>query len=304
MKNITPQEAWSGVKPSVEHLRVWGCMACVHIPEAKRGKLDDKSFPCILLGVSDESKGYHFFDPKTKRIVVSKDVVFEEQKSWDWGPNYKEQIEAELVWGDDGFSSDESEGEYRDEVVGDRLQEDMEFNNGDDNDGNNMRGSEAESSQENVIEGRVRRTPTWMEGFVSGEGLSEEEAEAYMLGDMIRDYLTLFEEAVTHEKWRKAMDSEISSIEKNQTWELMDVPTGAKTIGMEWIFKTKLNELGEVDKYKVRLAAKGYSQQHGIDYSEVFAPVARMDTIRMIVALAACRTSFSWMSNLHSYMEN
>ena len=162
MKNITPQEAWSGVKPSVEHLRVWGCMACVHIPEAKRGKLDDKSFPCILLGVSDESKGYHFFDPKTKRIVVSKDVVFEEQKSWDWGPNYKEQIEAELVWGDDGFSSDESEGEYRDEVVGDRLQEDMEFNNGDDNDGNNMRGSEAESSQENVIEGRVRRTPTWM----------------------------------------------------------------------------------------------------------------------------------------------
>ena len=69
----------------------------MHIPESKRGKLDDKIFPCILLGMSDESKGYRLFDPKTKRIVVSKDVMFEEEKSWNWGPNYKEQIEAELV---------------------------------------------------------------------------------------------------------------------------------------------------------------------------------------------------------------
>jgi len=58
VKNITPQEAWSGVKPSVQHFRVWGCIAHVHIPEVKRGKLDDKSFPCIMLGVSDELKGY------------------------------------------------------------------------------------------------------------------------------------------------------------------------------------------------------------------------------------------------------
>ncbi|RDY03402.1 putative mitochondrial protein, partial [Mucuna pruriens] len=92
------------------------------------------------------------------------------------------------------------------------------------------------------------------------------------------------------------MDSEINSIEKNQTWELMDLPTGTKTIGFKWIYKTKLNELGEVDKYKARLVAKGYSQQHGIDFSEVFAPVARMDTVRLIVALAGgifvCRQKY------------
>ena len=83
VRNITPQEAWSGIKPSVKHLRVWGCLAHVHIPETKRGKHDDKSFPCILLVVSDESKGYRLFNPKTKGIVVSKDVIFEEEKSWD-----------------------------------------------------------------------------------------------------------------------------------------------------------------------------------------------------------------------------
>lgn len=84
VKNITPQEAWSGVKPSVDHFRVWGCVAHVHVPKEKRGKLDDRSFACVFLGVSDESKGYRLFDPKTKRVVVSKDVVFEEEKSWDW----------------------------------------------------------------------------------------------------------------------------------------------------------------------------------------------------------------------------
>ena len=129
-----------------------------------------------------------------------------------------------------------------------------------------------------------------MREFVSGEGVSEEEeAEAYAVQDVVGDDPTQFEEAVKHEKWRKAMDSEINSIEKNQTWELMDLPSGAKTIGVRWIFKTNLNELGEIDKYKARLVAKGYSQQHGIDFTEVFAPVARMDTVRMIVALVACK---------------
>ena len=238
VKNVTPQEAWSGVKPSVEHLQVWGCVAHVHIPEAKRGKLDDKSFPCILLGMSDESKGYRLFDPKTKRIVVSKDVMFEEEKSWNWGPNYKEQIEAELVWGDDDFSSDESEGEHRDEGNSDRFVEDMEFDSEGENDGNNARGSEARneagSSQENVIQGRERRQPAWMREFVSGEGLSEEEeAEAYAVQDVVGDDPTQFEEAVKHEKWRKAMDSEINSIEKNQTWELMDLLVEQKQLELD-----------------------------------------------------------------------
>lgn len=275
VKKITPQEAWSGVKPSVQHLRVWGCIAHVHIPDAKRGKLDDKSFPCIMLGVSDESKGYRLFDPKTKRVVVSKDVIFEEEKSWDWGPNYKEQIDADFVWSNDDLSSDESEGSHRVETDGD--------SDDDNNDNEEM------SPHENVTQGRERRTPVWMEDYVSGDELSEEEAETYMVQDDIGDDPIMFEEAVKHDKWRKAMDCEIKSIEKNQTWELSDLPTGAKTIGVKWIFKTKLNEKGEVNKYKARLVAKGYSQQHGIDFTEVFAPVARMDTVRMIVALAACR---------------
>ncbi|PNX60516.1 copia-type polyprotein, partial [Trifolium pratense] len=87
------------------------------------------------------------------------------------------------------------------------------------------------------------------------------------------------------------MNQEMQSIEKNQTWELTSLPDGANVIGVKWIFKTKHNEKGEIDKHKARLVAKGYNQKHGIDYDEVFAPVARWDTIRSILAIA---TRESW----------
>jgi hypothetical protein len=67
---------WSGVKPSVEHFCVFECLAHAHVPNVKRGKLDDKSFPYVLLGVSEESKGYRLFDPIAKKIIVRKDVIF------------------------------------------------------------------------------------------------------------------------------------------------------------------------------------------------------------------------------------
>ena len=65
------------------------------------------------------------------------------------------------------------------------------------------------------------------------------------------------------------------------------LPAGGKVVGVKWIFKTKLNENGEVDKHKALLVAKGYTQQNGIDYAEVFAPVARLDTIRLVISVAA-----------------
>jgi len=75
--------------------------------------------------------------------------------------------------------------------------------------------------------------------------------------------------------------------EKNKTWELTDLPTGVKPNGVKWIFKTKLKENGEIDKFKARLVAKGYAQQYRVNYTEVFAPIAKMYTIRIILSTAA-----------------
>ena len=100
---------------------------------------------------------------------------------------------------------------------------------------------------------------------------------------------SVYEEAVKKIDWRMAMNSEIESIEKNKMWTLTELPTGTKKIGVKWVYKTKYDENGKIEKYKARLVAKGYSKKYGVDYTEVFAPVARMDTVRMIIALAAHR---------------
>ena len=100
---------------------------------------------------------------------------------------------------------------------------------------------------------------------------------------------TSYVEAAGDPEWVKAMDSEIQSIEKNKTWTLTKLPTGHKPIGLKWVFKIKKNADGEVIKHKARLVAKGYVQKHGIDFEEVFAPVARLDTVKLILAMAANR---------------
>ena len=96
-----------------------------------------------------------------------------------------------------------------------------------------------------------------------------------------------FEEAVVDEKWKKAMDEKIAAIERNNTWELSELPQGAWTIGVKWVFKKKMNAQGEIKRYKARLVAKGYRQREGVDYAKVFAPVTRMDTVRLLISVAA-----------------
>ena len=83
------------------------------------------------------------------------------------------------------------------------------------------------------------------------------------------------------------MDAEIEEINRNDTWEMTELPENGKIIEVKWVYKIKFNENGEIDKHKARLVVKGYSHQQGVDYTEVFSHVARMETIRFVVALAA-----------------
>lgn len=96
-----------------------------------------------------------------------------------------------------------------------------------------------------------------------------------------------FEEAVKCGRWRNAMHLEIQSIEKNETQELTNLPAGGNKIGVKWMYKTKLNENKEVDKYKAHLVAKMYTQQHIMVYNEVFVPITRSDTIWLVFTPAA-----------------
>lgn len=98
---------------------------------------------------------------------------------------------------------------------------------------------------------------------------------------------TNYKEAAVHQDWIDAMDKEMQSILKNETWELVKLSTGKKPIGLKWVYKLKRNSDGEVVKHKARLVGKGYVQKQDIDFEEVFAPVARLDTVRLLMAYAA-----------------
>jgi hypothetical protein len=74
VKNMTPQEAWSGYKPSVAHLQIFWCVAYAQVPEVKRRKLDDRGEKFIFVGYSEESKAYKLYNPLTNKVVVSRDV--------------------------------------------------------------------------------------------------------------------------------------------------------------------------------------------------------------------------------------
>jgi hypothetical protein len=113
----------------------------------------------------------------------------------------------------------------------------------------------------------------------------EEEEET--LGLITTEEPASLEAALSNPAWRSAMEAELKSIEANATWSPSSLPKGHRAIDMKWVFKVKQDPSGAVVKHKVRLVAKGYAQWQGVDFDEVFAPVARMETVRLLLALAA-----------------
>ncbi|GJR14404.1 ribonuclease H-like domain, reverse transcriptase, RNA-dependent DNA polymerase [Tanacetum coccineum] len=110
-----------------------------------------------------------------------------------------------------------------------------------------------------------------------------ENTEELLLAEETKNY----KKQTSDQKWIEAMKVELDSINRNNTWKLTTLPKGHKAIGLKWVFKTKRDANGNIIKHKARLVAKGYIQEHGIDFEEVFAPVARMETIRLLLAIAA-----------------
>nr|GEX30619.1 ribonuclease H-like domain, reverse transcriptase, RNA-dependent DNA polymerase [Tanacetum cinerariifolium] len=119
--------------------------------------------------------------------------------------------------------------------------------------------------------------------FLTLDDLYENTEELLLAEDEPKNY----KKASSDQKWIEAMKFELYFINRNNTWELTTLPKGHKAIGLKWVFKTKKDANGTIIKHKARLVAKGYIQEHGIDFEEVVSPVTRMETIQLLLDIAA-----------------
>ena len=99
-------------------------------------------------------------------------------------------------------------------------------------------------------------------------------------------------EALNHPGWKNAMLEEIRALEDNHTWKLVDLPQGKKVVGCKWVFTVKVNTNGSMARLKAKLVAKGYAQTYGVDYSDTFSPIAKLNSVRLFISIT---TSQQWM---------
>jgi hypothetical protein len=276
VKNSTPYEAWFCRKPTLSHLKIFGSTCYVHIPSKLRQKLDGKSVKCIFIGYSDESKAYRCYDPLTEKLYVSRDVIFDEG-----GVYFKDESKGNLVtpYIENLIPDDNDSSKYPSTMT--------------------ISGSSTRGSPSLVPSSPSTSSPvdTQAESPTSPPRKTRSLKEIYETSRYANDHFAFvssanvepvnFKEACLAEPWLKAMEDEMSQIQKNDTWELVELPHGRSSIGVKWIYKLKLKIDGSILKHKARLVAKGYVQQEGIDYEETFAPVARMETVRIFLSIAS-----------------
>lgn len=98
---------------------------------------------------------------------------------------------------------------------------------------------------------------------------------------------TSIHEALKIPKWKVAVMEEMQALKKNDTWEIVELPKGKYPVGCKWVFTIKYKSYVDIERYKARLVAKGVTQTFSVDYNETFAPVAKLNTIRVLLSLAA-----------------
>ena len=243
----TPQEAWSGQKPTVSHLKVFCSVSYAQVPNQQITKLEDKSKRYIFIGYDEKTKGYKLLDPISRMVMVSRDVRVNEANEWDLNNSTEVNIEVgePSVVAPTSISTNSEISDEEDEPRQSKM-------------------------------GSLR-------------DLYDSTNEVHLVCLLADAENISFEEAMRDKKWQTAMDKEIEAIHRNNTWELTELLEGSQPIGVMRVFKAQL-------------VAKGYKQKGRIDYDEVFAPVARMKTIQLLIFEAAQLNGgiFKWMSSWHS----
>ena len=248
----TPYKLWTGTRPSLSFLKIWGCEAYVKCQASD--KLASKSDKCLFVGYPKETKGYYFYIPSENKVFVARNGVFFLEREFICKRVSGSKISLEEV------QEPQVSTEPSMEILQD-LQPVVESTS---------------SAQGPRRSSRIHHEPKRY-GFLVTDDKTIELVD--------QDEPTTYNEAMMSpdsEKLPQAMKSEMKSMYDNQAWNLVDPPKGAKAIGCKWVHKIKHDMT-----FKSRLVAKGFKQTHGINYDETFSPVIMLKSIRILLAITA-----------------
>ncbi|RVX02371.1 Retrovirus-related Pol polyprotein from transposon TNT 1-94 [Vitis vinifera] len=287
-----PFEFLKGWKPSLRHMRVWGCSSEVRIYNPQEKKLDPRTISGYFIGYAEKSKGYRFYCPShSTRIVESRNAKF---------------LEYDLVSGSDQFRnivSDIDHTESQPSTSSDRLfivhntpqvqtgvertinevQPIIEVPQVVDNIPVDQVDQELPNTSEQQVEphtssedigATLRRSARTKRLAIPSDYVVYLQESDYNIG--AENDPESFSQAMSckeSELWYNAMKDEMSSMRCNDVWDLVELPNGVKTIGCKWVFKTKKDLSGNIERHKARLVTKGFTQKEGIDYTETFSPL-------------------------------
>lgn len=280
--NLTPSEVWEGTKPDVSKLRVFGSPAYCHIPKERRRKLDEKTWKGVFVGYC--ANGYRVWNPETRQIVAVRDIIIDENARLSNAKAKKEDVSDVSVWDyaeeNSGHEKEDDDAEAQIEECG-RLNDSEAFDTCDDSDGEDIA---AEPRAEQGDARRQRKPPSWHKDYdMTFAGVA--------LGAM--DYVNNLPDTIAELRtradwpsWKLAVQEELDSLQRNGTWTLCKLPEGRKPITCKWIFRIKPGDDGQPDRFKARLVARGFSQKKGFDFTETYSPVAKLDTLRVMLAIA------------------
>lgn len=305
----TPYELLLGKKPKYDHMRVFGCKAYMH-NKRRQDKFDERGKPCIFIGYPMTQKGYRLYDLQSGEIHVSRDVIFLEE-TYPFQQDVVTQRKMGKIQVNDNapIYNDHEENSYQiyppedtpSAEISDSINECPQQGESGTLIRRSRRAKHAPThladydielpnslvhSQSTIPSGTSTVHP--LSNYIVNTRFSSSHS-AFLAAITLHDEPKSFAEACKHECWREAMKREIAALEANNTWTLESLPPGKKVIDAKWVFKTKFKPNGELALHKARLVARGFTQEEGVDFHETFAPVAKMVTVRTLLAVAAKR---------------
>ncbi|CAN0877143.1 Retrovirus-related Pol polyprotein from transposon TNT 1-94 [Linum grandiflorum] len=301
--------------PNYGWLRVFGCVCYVLLPSRERNKLTPKAIRCVFVGYSDIHKGYVCYDVENQRVRISCHVVFLEHLFYYGSSDKDASCDLDFLHAmpifpeasapphnddDPPFPASASESSpsssYSSTSSGAHS---SSIPSRTTSDGGNLsseslghpssvttspRAADYMGDETGHINPPPRRslrankgkTPSHLADFV-----------AYSTGSIFVP--ATYKQAKGLDPWEAAMATEFHALEEAHTWDIVDRRLEYLVLGSKWVFTLKMHPDGSIDRYKARLVAQGCKQEYGIDYTETFAPVAKMQTVRCLLAVAVMK---------------